>query len=932
MSFTLNDGKELAVAPRPVCFCDFTFPDGATLYVASIAATFNGHDYEARIDDQQMDRIAALSEQGVDRVPSVTLVIADPSASVFQAYERGHGFKGAQLTLRLALYDMQAGTFSTDNFVPFVGQCDQPSTDDKSLTVTAVSILNLSRFMLPTVPIQARCPWINPATSDQRALASDANSPYFLCGETRDLSTAPPCQYSKQTCTQHARYGGVTWMPGKQSDTGINYLSGGKWSWVNADTSGKYKEFWPAWLGGKAWVQCIAITQWGDGNYTRGDIAVGFGAVNIERVIVNGVEVSQGGKDYFWGYSNNGARDGTINNDSQPSSPWPIGDPYGNCTVIEIRVPKAVLSPESPATVQVLGEKLLGGAPSSMSSIAITSSHASQGPIVLEFGRVLGSGDPGDGSPITITGSSWAGGDGGSGNPVNGSFVMELLETPYDHATLKGTWSNGSGGAATLYYNKANQSGGAPTPSVIAEALKWCGIPTSGLNATDFTSASSIANASISYTDGDGNSQTQPRFASAIAIRQRRSVAEIVRGLRQSVGAYIGIDSAGLVTIRMEGPLAEQQASEPDGSNDSTGITSLSRSGATPTGYFAYKFNESNSTGLKRSGQPVAQSPNRVTFSFQDPAQGYAISTFSIVEPDDVARIGYEVPGGLQVNPEGIASYNFANRCGKLGLAKIHRGNPEGDTRGTDWFEWQTSFRACKLRIGDIVSIDSAKYSLTDYPVRITEIRPDKNFEKVTLKGHAHNDDWYLDSHGDTPDAAYGGVPNGGTGVTVPPTFAVESSAIDPTVAEVTGLAFSDSRNTYSITAGTWTFYFVDAASPLTTLAADLAAADTSMTVTDASDIAEGDLIQTTKEIVLCGAPSGGVVPITRLQLGSIAEATVASGASIWKVRIKSQTVAFPLDFVNSPDINTWVLLQPLPEMRLVSVGGSVTNAFGESP
>src|ERR1017187_2728473 len=143
-SFTINDGKEESAAPRPVVFCDFTFPDASTLYVASIAATFNGHTYDARIDDQQIDRIASLSEQGIDRVPSVTIVLADPSGSVFGSYEPRHGFKGASMTLRFALYDPPSGNFTTDNFVPFVGVCDQPSIDGKNLTVSAQSKLNFS--------------------------------------------------------------------------------------------------------------------------------------------------------------------------------------------------------------------------------------------------------------------------------------------------------------------------------------------------------------------------------------------------------------------------------------------------------------------------------------------------------------------------------------------------------------------------------------------------------------------------------------------------------------------------------------------------------------------------------------------------------------------------------------------------------------------
>jgi hypothetical protein len=919
----INTGKELAAAYRPVVFVDFLFPDGATLYVASIAATFNGHTYDARIDDQQIDRISSLSEQGIDRVPSVTIVLADPSGSVFASYERGHGFKGASMTLRFALYDPPSGNFTTDNFVPFVGVCDQPSIDGKNLTVSAQSKLNFSQFMLPTAPIQVRCIWINPTTVAQRAGADDAASLYYPCGETRDLTTAPPCAYTKQTCTRPNRYSGSTWAPG-QTDAGENYISG-KWdSWRNADTSGKYKEYWPVWLGGIAWMQCVPLNQFGDGNYTRGEVAVGIGEVAVSRVIANGIELSQGGKDYFWAYTNLGYRDGTPNADSGYNGQ---GDPYGGLTVIEYRAPKTVISPETAATVMVLGEKAVNGHTVAPSSIEIASVQAgingNPSPIIIHFGRVLGTYDPGDQSAITITGCSWA--------PANGSWTMELLDQPYDHATLRGSMAYGSGGACTAYYNQLTQSGGGVTPGLIQETLRQCGITNDEISAPMMAVADAICNATVTTTDGSGATYGQNRFTSAVAVRQRRSAADIVRGLRQSIGALLTVDQAGLIGLRVEGPLAEQQSAPVDGSNNATPISSILRDGSSANGYTAYRFDESTAWNLKRDPQQVAQMPNRVTFSFQDPVQEFAISSFSLVDSDDIARIGREVPGGLQVNPEGIASYNHALRCARLGLNKIHRGNPAGDTRGTDWWEWTSSFRACKLRVGDIITLNNTLYSLTEQMVRLTEIKPSKNFETVALKGHYHDDTWYLDSHGNAADPARGAAPYAGLGACVPPSFAVEVSALDPTVAEVTGLTFTNPINTYSTQSGTFTFYFVIEASILTTLAATITdPAAASISVVDASQIAAGDYLQIGGEVVLCGAPAGGLVPVTRGQLATTA-ATALNGASVWKVQQKVTTVSFPLDFVNSAAIADWALMQPLPDTKLLAVGGSVTNAYGSS-
>src|SRR5207342_2044358 len=97
---------------------------------------------------------------------------------------------------------------------------------------------------------------------------------------------------------------------------------------------GKWKEYWPLWLGGAAWVTCPVLNQVADGNYTRGEVAVAIGAVTAERVIVNGSELSQTTSgDYRWHYVNMGFREGTPNGDRPYNGQ---GDPYGGLTVIQV--------------------------------------------------------------------------------------------------------------------------------------------------------------------------------------------------------------------------------------------------------------------------------------------------------------------------------------------------------------------------------------------------------------------------------------------------------------------------------------------------------------------------------------------------------------------------------------------------------------------
>ena len=753
MSITINSGKELAAAPRPVALVTITFPDGGVLRASTHNGdgsnggySYGGNAYLPLIEDEQIDALAQLSEQGIDRIPTAKVMLADPDCSLWTAFERasGKGLKGSTMQIQLVLHDPLTGDYSTDALVPFTGLCSQPEANEKNLVVSAAAKLNLTRYMLPQVPVQVRCPWVNPATVAQRADAASPDSPYYLCGETRDLTTAPPCANTKQTCTQPNRYGGVTWAP-EIPGSGREYTSGNRMSWRNPDTSQKYSESWPLWLGGLAWMDLLVLNSVADGNYTRGEVAVAFGAVDIRRVIVNGTELSyapDGRGDFRWHYVNNGARDGTPNGDTPYNG---NGDPYGNLTAIQVLAPHSVIQPGSVPSVRVLAQ-----AKQVRVYRRIVSASASGGEITLTLDGP--NEDCAGNSPFTVTvvgcGLSAANGTHGLSNWTYG---------PPGTVTLAGTSASGSGTGGYLYYEgaaiaSASAVQGASSPWPLLELLTQSRFAYAEVSVEDFADAAKICNAAISVTDQNGNTITEPRFSTAIALRQRRSAAEIVRGIRQAIGALLFPGPDGRLRLRMEGPLAEQQPSAVDGSNYNTAVSSKLRDGSSANGYAAYRFDESNAWGLRRVGADVSQMPNRVQFGFTDPVQGYATSTFAYTDSEDVARVSEEMPGGLQVTPEGIASYNHAWRAAKLGLAKIHRGNSNGDTRGTDYWEWTTSFRGCKLAIGQIVLLQSTRYGLSNGQVRVTALKPSRNFETIQITGHLHNDDWYLDSNGNVAD------------------------------------------------------------------------------------------------------------------------------------------------------------------------------------
>ncbi len=139
---------------------------------------YDGHEYLPLITNQDIAATQALSEDGIDITPTVTLRIADPNQEIFYNYELMSmvGFKGAHMTMRLVLVDMAAweasldpeiGTFipgySSDTIGVFLGQCD-PATqeNDEETTISAVSKLNMKRILIPKMGVSKRCPWILP--------------------------------------------------------------------------------------------------------------------------------------------------------------------------------------------------------------------------------------------------------------------------------------------------------------------------------------------------------------------------------------------------------------------------------------------------------------------------------------------------------------------------------------------------------------------------------------------------------------------------------------------------------------------------------------------------------------------------------------------------------------------------------------------------
>ncbi len=386
----IASAKDAQQSFQPLLLVQFTFHDG-TIYRASThplntaegGYQYGGSNYVGRIISQDISAVQGYDSTGIDLIPRAAITLADADKAIKTGYEDIYGFAGAAMELVFVFWDADSATFSSDNIMRLRGICDPATCDSETLTVSAVNKLNLQRRMLPSVPHQQRCPWINPTTVAQRALADDEDSIFYECGETGSLGSAPPCNYTPATCTRPNRFGGSQYL-GKGVSRSRDYTSG---EWINIQNNpneARYGSPIPM-VYGTAWVDPIVLPTFGDGNSTRFEAIVCLGEVqSILRVVVNDVELQPatditGGVNYIvrdpllrYNVLNRGDRDGAKNQDAFYDG---NGDPYGSQCAILCVVPRRAAESSGVPRCRVLvqGPKLRVYADVSTYSKAFTS-------------------------------------------------------------------------------------------------------------------------------------------------------------------------------------------------------------------------------------------------------------------------------------------------------------------------------------------------------------------------------------------------------------------------------------------------------------------------------------------------------------------------------------------------------------------------------
>jgi len=727
---TINADKELALTYQPLLLAEGILVDGTEIFLATHAVTYSGNVHLPRIEEQQIDAIQQLGPQGIEAPAKISLRLKDGDLFLYQNYVNTVGFSGGSWVLRFVLWEPGTSNFS-NSVVKFYGVSNEAEEPDDSglMTLEMSSKLDFQRVIFPPVKNQKRCPHFFPKTAAERqAAADDSSSRFFPCGYSPDASGGeargnyetgvtpfPTCDRTYGHCI--ARLGDSGALVQIQQDESARAT--GNFGGIQND---------PPDVISRAPKSAYERVQGSDSRElgsADSPIPLVYG-----RQWVRGIPTSQAadanitGQECVLSYGQTGdflrmvvngveiPRSGS-GRDSLDAGFWGAvndGKRRGSVNVVSLWTNSPRLDPYgSIATAVVVVPRQLAEAGEAMAADVLI-----QGRIVRVYT------DPSTFSTIF------------SENPVWILMDMIVLSGQLNYSDFKiASWIT---------------------------AATFC--------------ATTITAPNLTKELGGPDTLTHARFKAAFTIRDTRSLADIVRGLRNAARLDVRMDDAGLIDIRVLQTLAGQQPSAVAGSNFDTAIRSKSASGSTVNGFAAYKFDESNilekSNGelaISRSVEKIRDAENSYHARFQNEYRAYTEDSVQIYEDVAVATAG-------KINATtapilGPVNYDQHLRTIRTLLARRFRGNPQDLPIGTWSFDIETTIKGSHLKVNDIVLLDVQKYnldaglltgadeSLDGCLCRVTKISPATNYRKAKFTLEWHSDDWYVDTFGQEDEPAF---------------------------------------------------------------------------------------------------------------------------------------------------------------------------------
>jgi Putative phage tail protein len=678
---TINDLKELEVPGTPLFLFECTLNSGDVQRWSTHKVSAQGHTYAARVLKHNMFDLRSSSDEGTDGISKISVTLANAD-SLLSAIERNIGWKGARLTVQFLFFDLRNHVPESESLVVFRGVANPPEeTTESTLRLSFTNRLNLQRIYLPDVSIQKRCPWTFPATLVQLTEALDGGprgkfSPFYRCGYSAGVS------------------GGVGNLNAGAAFTTCDYTK----------------------------PQCQQrgmFDQDDSGNVTRR-----FGG--IEFVPSSVIVRSYGEKgSHLSTPLDNQAR----YNDFVPlvyGTAWylpPIvfARNDGNLTHTEVLLGAGELAQVVKVIVNdiEIPEGVAGANMTATGWYNATSYGTRTGAFNSDFVDSSGNpaGDPyGSMAYMSVV----------VPNRISDGRSLPTVEVLVQGMKLARFDSNGNPLDDTFTNNPA---------WVLLDILRRSGWGLEELDISSFAAVAAVCDEPVQAQDLHGNITLIPRFQCNLIVLNRRSAADLVRGIRTTAGLFLTFSNTGLLQLRAEDTIASQQPTKPPGSNSHSALFG---------GWPVYEFGDNAFSGILRkdNGQPsfrtwarsTADTPNRFTIEFQDEFNEYQQDSLSLLDIDDALRCGQEV--SIPLPALGIPNFDQATRITTLQLNKSVRGNT--------YVDFETSVRSVNLRPGDLITITYVKEGWDRQPFRVTRIAPGMNYRTAAITAQIHDDNWYL--------------------------------------------------------------------------------------------------------------------------------------------------------------------------------------------
>lgn len=673
--------KEQRITETPLFLFTFQLRNGTVERFSTHGVEYEGQRYEPRVVAHNLFEMRADAEEGIDSVMKLTVTLANADSYCSQI-DRDPGWKGAKVSVRFVFLDLKGQTPASESVVVFRGVANAAEEiTERTVRVSVTNRMNLQRLLLPEVRIQRRCPWKFPMTAAQRqeAAAGEKNSPFYRCGYSPDVEGG--CG----NLSSEAPYDSCDYTRASCEQRGM----------FDRDSFGRLTRR----FGGIEFVPpAILVRGHGEKGYHLSAVSENEGRYNDFVPMVYGTA---------W-----------------YAPPIVFARNDGNLTRMEVLLGMGEIE-------QVL--KVL------VNDVEIPEGQAGANMTATGWYNVVSRGDRTGGFNADFCDSL--------GRPMGdpyGSMAYLSVVTPNrisDGRTLPRVQVLLEGLKLARYGSDGGYLGEAFSNNpawVILDILLRSGWILEDVDVASFARTAEYCEEPILVKDLYGNAVLRPRFQTNLVLRRRRSVAEVIRGIRTACRLYLCHGLDGKLQLRVEDRIAVQQPVKWVGSNSTEPLDG---------GWPCYEFGDgSDGKGgiLRReNGEPTirfwsrstADTPNRFSVEFQDEFNEYQQDSLSMVDIDDAVETGQEISAAL--NAVGIPNFHQAARALRLGLDKSIRGNK--------YVQFETSVRGVGLKPGDLITLTYLKEGLLRQPFRIRSIAPGLNYRTAVITAQIHDDAWYSD-------------------------------------------------------------------------------------------------------------------------------------------------------------------------------------------